>query len=309
MKQDVAEFAQSFTEKYFLSSPLKNEISKAIKLYAHSSEIDELKALLPIFSGNFEQKNGFPFYSDGAYPKEFFKKLCENAGKYGISVEKYSLAVYPLIFSEIKDIYKKFEIPSEIFASTEASLTTYIKSYISLTSIEGISSYRWCANYLCLAVFRIGEIEYQLCANPFDKGVLPEGFDFVIKIHIPEGCDFSDESRKVSYKSAYEFFSQKLCEKNLLFVCDSWLLSKEHKDIKGNISSFYNDFKIVSEYSDYEKDFLWRVFGTESLDDVATLPNFTTLQRFYIKKLKEKSPFYSSVGYFVVENAEDIWKK
>lgn len=309
MKTPLFEFDESFMRKYLCNLPLKDEFSKAIELCANQQEICELRSLLPVFCGDYQKKNGFPFYPDGAYPKEFFKKLCENAKAYGISVDVYALVVYVAIFSETQKYYKEFGISDDIFERTLSSLAVYAKSYTVLTNKAGLSNYRWCANYLCLAVFRIGELEYQLCANPFEKGQLPGEFDFVIKIHVPEGCNFSPAARKTSYKMAYEFFSQKLSETTLCFVCDSWLLSKEHREIPGNISSFYDEFTIISEYADTERDFLWRVFGTVNLHDISVLPKNTEMQRFYIKKLENNTPFYSSAGYFVIKNTEDLWKK
>lgn len=309
MKTNTEQFFKSFTEKYFSSSPLKQEISKALSLFLNDIEICELISFLPVFCGDYETKNGFPFFADGVYPKEFFKKLCENATRYGVSVENYAMAVYIAILCRTKSLYEKFGIPQDIFENTCSSVAAFIKTHKLLTNKTGLSNYRWCVNYLCLAVFRIGELEYQLCCDPFEDGIIPKASDFVIKIHVPEGCNFSEEARKLSYKMAYGFFSQKLCEKALCFVCDSWLLSKEHRGIFGNISDFYNDFTIVSEYADTEKDFLWRVFGTTELDNIDFLPKNTSLQRFYIQKLNDKTPFYSSSGYFIIESTEDLWKK
>lgn len=309
MKTNSFDFSSDFVNRYLFDSPLKNDFSRAAELCSDPGQIRELESLLPLFFGDYQKKNGFPFYPDGAYPREFFKKLCENAQHFNVCIDLYAFAAYSAIFVDIKNYYKEFGISGDIFESTASSLAVYAKSHTVLTNKAGISDYRWCANYLCLAVFRIGELEYQLCVNPFEKGMIPEEFDTVIKIHVPGGCDFSPQARKKSYKMAYDFFSCKLSEKKLCFVCDSWLLSKEHSQIPGNISSFRNEFTIISEYADNEKDFLWRVFGTRQLDNVSTLPAETAMQRFYIRKLENNTLFYSSAGYFVIENTEDLWKK
>ena len=109
----------------------------------------------------------------------------------------------------------------------------------------------------------------------------------VINVHIPRtGKPLDKESCDKSYAMARKFFKEQVGE-NCPFVCYSWLLYPENKQI---LPPHTNTYRFMSEYDiigwdNNDGEDLWRLFDTEERNP-DKLPADSTMRRCYIDHLK-----------------------
>ena len=130
---------------------------------------------------------------------------------------------------------------------------------------------------------------YQHAAERFIE-ILKEvkkGESIVINVHIPRtGTPMDKESCDKSYAMAREFFKN-ATGNDYVFVCHSWLLFPQNKEI---LPSHTNVYRFMSEYDivDWgynEGNDLWRLFDTQEMNP-DRLPTNGSLRRAYVEHLK-----------------------
>ena len=105
-----------------------------------------------------------------------------------------------------------------------------------------------------------------------------------------------------SYTLASDFFKEKF---NLrpVFVCGSWLLYPENKNLLrpgSNLLFFIHDYDII-KWGDYENyNEKWRLFDTMT-DDIDKLPADTSFRRSYIERMRSGKPLGWGYGVFDFE--------
>ena len=185
------------------------------------------------------------------------------------------------------------------------------KVYERKNGKPGISENVWITYSLTQKIFRIGRLQFELIQMPYDECIIGATHILkgqpVINIHIPEDGPFTRKMRYESYSDAYSFY-QKMLNLNddyIPFLCDSWLLFSEHKNMlpeSSNIRDFFHDFKIIRDVETPGRlNNLWRVFGflSQGYSDYQNLPENTTLQRGYKKQLIQNNSTGSGVGVFL----------
>lgn len=250
------------------------------------------------------------YYEETLRPKVFFERLRVYSETYGADFEEFCLVAYIALAEKTRALHQKQDVSREISDRTLASIALWAHKHRALTGKIGLWDYYWCAKYLGGELFRLGELEYQACSNSFgNKHGLSEN-QILLRIHVPAVCDFSPAARLSSYRAAYDFFAPRIGKSTLTFVCESWLLAKDHASTlgKSNIASFRDDFSIVEEYKDYDSGFLWRIFGADDISTPSRLPQNTRVRAFYRDKLLKKEPFYSASGIFTMNEKREIEK-
>lgn len=255
---------------------------------------------------------GLYYYRETCRPKPFFTALRDMAHRWGAEYDGVCLCAFICLAEKTKQLYEALAIPLDVFEATFTSLALWAQKHRTMTGEWGLSEDSWCVKYLAAELFRLGELEYQPCENCFGSRYgLSEG-QILVRIHIPAGAEFSPAARRASYQAAYRFFAPRLGMRSLTFVCESWLLAKDHPLFlkTGNIASFREDFTILEEYSDDDRGFLWRIFGKGDVNHPGELPENNRLQKLYREKLLRGDPFYSASGIFTMEEEDkEQWKK
>lgn len=270
-------------EKEIKNTPLLDSLEQAIKHIPH------------------RLYGKFPFY--GEFRCVDFFEILNSAAKAALNRDAFYLAVYIALCIGAKQRLCGMGVAESVAEQTLSGIALWAKKHKRISGSYGLPDYRWCTRYLCGAVLRFGSLEFEPCLNRDVR--LPQKSDDGLKInvHIPEGTDFSYEARKASYLDAYDFYSKVFSKTNLVFVCESWLLSLDHEALgQCNINSFRRDFNIYNYYYDAEKDFLWRIFGNADINDPYNLPQSNRLMRLYRQKLLNGEKFCSGTGYFVISN-------
>ena len=246
-------------------------------------------------------ENGLFLYRETLHPTAFFGEIKNLSLRYGQDLSAVCLPLFLLLSFFTKELHKKAKIPSEISKDTLAELALWGKKHKQLTGQWGLSDWYWCAKYLGGELFRIGSLEYQLCKDPLREENALSNDEWILKIHVPAGCDFSREARWASYRAALSFFAPRLGVSSFSFLCESWLLARDHAALfPSNIADFRNDFTVLKDSSDREGGFLWRIFGSSDVRNPTELPHHNRLQTLYRDKLLKKEPYYSAIGYFTL---------
>lgn len=250
------------------------------------------------------------FYEETLRPKAFFERLRTLADRYTVDFEEFCLTAYICLAEKTRALHEKQEVSREISDATLSSIALWAHKHKALTGKLGLWDYYWCAKYLGGELFRLGELEYQACSNSFGEKYGLCADRCLLRIHVPAACDFSPEARLSSYRAAYDFFAPRMRSTSLIFVCESWLLAKDHAYAlgKSNIASFREDFSIVEEYEDRDSGFLWRIFGAQDRNEPSRLSHDTRVRALYRDKLLRKEPFYSASGIFEMNQQRKIIK-
>ena len=241
------------------------------------------------------------------------REACFEAGKkHGYEPFFFAL-VYMLMYSlHTKEIYEWRRYPTEVYYDSFIDLVIWSNVSEAQNGFFGIANYGWVSEQVRADMYRIGRLQFHYVTYGEGEyshaGVTVRGGDKVINIHIPEGEPFTREKRLDSYRKAYKFFGQ---TGNAVFVCESWLLHSFHREYlgeKSNIVDFMDDFTITSQV-DHPAPFgdAWRVFGFRDSYDPDTLPTDTSLQRAYVRRLKEGGTVGYAHGIFVFDG-ENILK-
>ena len=159
----------------------------------------------------------------------------------------------------------------------------------------------WFPNFFKLTRFALGRLQFELMPIPFDyekQGVkLEKNKSLVINVHIPRtGKPMDKESCDKSYEMAREFFKAQVGE-SPAFICHSWLLYPENKNI---LPCHTNTYRFLSEYdvvawNDNNGEGLWRLFDTDEKDPTK-LPTNGSLRACYVKHLKKGGKVGEGLG-------------
>ena len=130
----------------------------------------------------------------------------------------------------------------------------------------------WTWRQLELRLFRLGQLEYELCGT---------GDDLRVAMHIPSDADLSPEAVEASLAQARAFVAQFYPRwANTPFTCHSWLLSPAllpYLKPASHIRAFQSRFRIES--TDTDEACLQWLFAAKPDATLETLPEDTSLRR------------------------------
>ncbi len=225
------------------------------------------------------------------YQAEIFKrtrKISEITGVHDYTVE---LLVFMCMTKHLKAVYSERGIDLQIFKDSVLDLKWKLEECKAVKGICGSFVSPWFCGFFDLTRFALGRLQFEIITTWQDyekNGVkLERDKSRVINVHIPRtGTPLDKESCDKAYAQAREFFKEQVGE-NCPFVCYSWLLYPENKNI---LPPHTNTYRFMSEYDIIgwevnNGDDLWRLFDTEEKNP-DRLPADTSMRRCYIKHLK-----------------------
>lgn len=212
-----------------------------------------------------------------------------------------------------KELYKAKNLPDECFVGFLRDIKIKWAECLEVYGIQGVSTGPWFKRFIVATRMTFGRLEFDPQTYTFDDAVKIDGRsiqkgDLVIGVHIPSGGRLLKKDCEESFLKAAEYFAPIFPDGAVVFQCVSWLLYPEHKDFlpeTSNILMFADFFKCT-----YSKptgtDDLWRIFGSADLEDIPSLPENTSLQRAYKKRLLDGGEIGIGVGFFFVKNNKFI---
>jgi len=162
--------------------------------------------------------------------------------------------------------------------------------------------FKWLTRHFTARLFQLGRLQYEVIRFDRDNELIKKG-DFIINVHIPSGGRMPYDDVRESYKRAVNRFRMLHPELSLKgFVCKTWMLSPQLKDIldsSSNIVRFLNDYRIFDTNDD--EGFYGYVF-VKKPDDLNSLSEETSLQRAIKKHLLAGGEILSGSGFIPMED-------
>lgn len=226
------------------------------------------------------------------YQAELFKRtrgISEITGIHDYTVE---LLAFICMTKHLKNTYSEKGLDLQIYRDSVLDLKWKLEECKIVKGIRGSFVSPWFCGFFDLTRFALGRLQFEIITTWQDyekNGVkLEADKSKVINVHIPRtGTPLDKESCDKAYAQAREFFKEQVGE-NCPFVCFSWLLYPENKDIlpkHTNTYRFMSEYDIIGSETNYGED-LWRLFDTEEKNP-DRLPTDTSMRRCYVEHLKK----------------------
>lgn len=228
-------------------------------------------------------------------------------------VHEYSVALLLLIglSKHLRKRYEKRGVSYQIYYDSMCDLKWKLLECHRMHDVWGTFAFDWEAGFYRFELFALGRLQFEVTkySGDYSKGeyAIHDG-DSVINMHIPSCGPLLHEDCLASYRKAAEFFADRFMDKPIPFVCYSWLLFPQNREIlpkNANIITFMNDFDIVSSSIDEPGSDLWRIFYNEYRKRPQDLPRDTSLQRGYADWLMQGNKTGMGIGIFF-HDGEDI---
>ena len=176
--------------------------------------------------------------------------------------------------------YRQLGIDAHIFEATMGCFTRFVCEHRVSYGGYGFDLGAWTIRELCLRLFRLGELEFELADQPVD---VPQsaGSPRVINMHIPSDAHLEPLRCKESCEQADTFIKEFFSDwSGLPVMCSSWLLSPALQHLlpeNSHIMEFQRLFDIVDVTPDAQD---WREWVFQRNDaPIGDLPERTSLQR------------------------------
>lgn len=225
-------------------------------------------------------------------------------------IHKYTGAML-LLLGMSDTLHKRFRqtgYPDELFFHTMMDLKYKLIECQLIYGIDGTFVADWYVGFYRLERFAFGRLQFELiqlgcsgCCGPLT--LTPQ--TKAINIHIPRtGTPLYHQEVVESYRQAQAFYRHAFTQSPTVFTCESWLLDPWNQhvlDDKSNLKAFISDFTIIKtgHYQNYED--IWRVFDCLYTGDITALPQKTSLQRAYVKRIQENQPAGWGLGVFTMD--------
>lgn len=165
----------------------------------------------------------------------------------------------------LKEQYDALGIPEQVFWDGMKDIRIWAEDYYDRHGVPGLAEWGWVATTLSQKVFRLGRLQFE--PMPLESPVVCNGHVFpegtmVLNVHIPAGEPLDPEAVRASMADAPGFFRKCYQKTAALFVCHSWLLSPQLKELLGEGSRIMQFQNLFSVYEvDQERQAEERVFG------------------------------------------------
>ncbi len=201
------------------------------------------------------------------------------------------LLVFICLSKKTREVYRERGLDESIYKNTMLDLKYKMDECKLVKGIIGSFVAFWFAGFFKLTRFALGRLQFEIVdfkENYENNGKILTPESKVINVHIPRSLTPLDkESCDAAYAQAKEFFKDEIDE-NCAFVCHSWLLYPENKNIipsHTNIYRFMSEFDIISSDITKDNSDLWRLFDTDEKHP-DKLPTDTSVRRNYVEHLR-----------------------
>lgn len=191
------------------------------------------------------------------------------------------LIVLLAIAIECNKNYTEKGIDENIYLDTMKCFSRFIKETHKWTGKWNFDRGFWVWRQLSLILFRIGELEFEICDidESLAKKINQDENGKIIYVHIPNDAKCEGQLLHKSYLEAKSFF-KKYFNYNGKIVCSTWLLGKELEQLlnkDSGISNFRKDYNMLDCYFE-SNDYLQWVFDKYEGDIKDFMPK-TSLQK------------------------------
>lgn len=257
--------------------------------------IDSANKILSVYSNDLEGIINFLYNNsyDVGSTLELRKALSEKS-----EVHLYTLNFIFLVCASKRMLadFLKNDLSEELFWDTILDLKYKLFECKAVMGVWGNFVENWYNIFYSLDVFKLGRLEFERVKYPEDMPVYKKGDievkpgDTVYSVHIPSSGPLTRELREDSYAQAKEFFRAERGNEPVVFICHSWLLFENNRQIfpaDMNLVDFMNDWDIIDSKESEKYGDCWRLFGKEFDGEVDNLPQTTRQQKAMAAWLKQ----------------------
>lgn len=285
---------RSYLQEFFVTYQYQPEGAQS--LLAALDQILDHEVLAPVFLGAVEEyARAAPEVSEQV--SALMQRVHTAVLGTDLCPEAADLLFYLLCMKHLKQRYEDAKLPMAYFRGVADDLRAKLHECYALKGIWGTFVASWFSRWFSLGRFAIGRLQYECI--PIPESYCPEGYAHLagqpaVNVHIPSGRPLICQEIRDSMAAAAAFFAPKFPDGKVLFICHSWLLFPGHLEMlppSSGIRAFMEEFSVAGAYDDPAGDDLWRIFYTENVRDPEALPQNTSLQRAYVRWLKDgKTP-------------------
>lgn len=264
-KESDAKFLLSEYEKIANNSSANSLFNKVIEDYNKSIKID--------------------YYNDVLVK-------AQNAGN-NVGVHPYTsgLLIFMCLSKHLKELYDEKGISEQIYHNSMLDLRYKLEECKLVKNIIGSFVAWWFPGFFDMTRFALGRLQFELSVyngEDYEKNgkKLTKG-DIVIGVHIPRSeTPITKEATDDAYAQAAKFFEAQIPNKQIVFVCHSWLLYKATLEVfpkQTNTYRFIHEFDVTWETHDKEGEYndAWRLFDMDYTGNINDYPENTSMRRAY----------------------------
>lgn len=251
------------------------------------------KILESCLSG-YRNETGISFMQDA-------ERLAAESRRLDIHPYTSDMLFYLHLAPALKEKYREKKLSDLLFYGAMKDLRCKLSECYTVCHIWGSFVAIWFSRFYNFSLYTLGRLEFCLIPCPFDyqkDGKQIRKGQPVIDVHIPSSGKLTREALDDSYRQAAAFFAP-LLQGPAAFHCESWLLFEFHWEMLPagcGILLFSEDYDLIRNAP--EEGDMWRIFGDGDIDHPETLPEKTSLQRAYKKRLMAGLPVYGGEGIF-----------
>lgn len=274
----------------------KNDADFLLKVYDKIAAAPEALALwntgIAMYESNYMCDQG-----------EICKISAQVAEKLYINEYTTDLLIYICLTRHAKKVYEEHGLSEEIYKNSMLDLKYKLEECKLVKGVIGTFVVAWFGGFFNLTRFALGRLQFEVI--PFGKFYEKDGKMLapeskVINVHIPRtGAPLTREVCKNAFARAKALFQNDV-DANIAFVCESWLLYPENRDIlpkHTNTYKFMELFDIIDFKISKNNDGLWRLFDTDERNP-DRLPADSSMRRAYIEHLKRGGKTGTGYGMF-----------
>ena len=204
--------------------------------------------------------------------KDFFEldkaqSAYENLKTYTDNLDEDNICELTVLLAISIECYEKYiekNIDEKIYIDTMKCFSRFVLENYKWTGKWSFDRGFWVWRQLSLSLFRIGELEFEICYIDDDTAKKLNGYknEKVIYVHIPSDANCKIDNLHLSYEQAKQFFKTHF-NAEYKILCSSWLLGKELEDLlceNSGIKNFRKDYNIFESYLESD-DYLQWVFN------------------------------------------------
>ena len=291
MKKYLLEFMREFSYPQEAQDALLLAFEKTFAQAGYASRLEEIRAI-------YEENPSWDF----SYPMELAKKVAEETG-----VHVYTMHLLTLILlSKTSRIHYERRNLSAFWRKNFVDLRYKLEECKLVKGVYGVFCPEWYFGFFEVSRYAIGKLQFE--CNPFRHvyeggGVSLTEQSNVIYIHIPRtGEKLLPQDVDEACAKASELFQTMYSMDAIVFVCSSWLLYPENKNLlspTSNLYSFIDRFELIDSSDDFKYVDAWRLFDQDYTGDADLLPQNTSLRRAYAQRMKKGEPLGRGYGVWV----------
>ncbi|MBO5338098.1 MAG: hypothetical protein J6A96_00185 [Clostridia bacterium] len=278
MKKYLEQFLKDFEYKDSDAQFLLGEYDKIAGNWSSNDQFNKIIA-------EYEKSIKIDYYNDVLVK-------AQNAGN-NVGVHPYTsgLLIFMCLSKHLKKLYLEKGISEEIYHNSMLDLRYKLEECKLVKNIIGSFVAWWFPGFFDMTRFALGRLQFELSTyngEDYEKnGKKVTKGDIVIGVHIPRSeTPITKEATDDAYEQAAKFFADQIPNKQIVFVCHSWLLYKATLEVfpkHTNTYRFIHEFDVTWETHDKEGEYndAWRLFDMDYTGKVEDYPENSSMRRAY----------------------------